>query len=144
MKNVFKTCLLVSLFALFTVSCVEEHYTSSTDVWIFAKEYEVGTPQRPWIKEGPGLFFCDITINELSHDVYNNGILMAYFVYKVGNTLVDSPLPFDDFFMDKDGYRYTYQYTCEFSPRRVTFTFKDNSFFEQEPGRCTFVVKLMR
>ena len=146
MKNVLKKSLFVSFFVLLfgLGSCVDEHYHVTESEPPFVKEYEVGTLQHVWRKIDTGLYYCDITINELTFDMYDNGILLAYFVHRVPDGIVDSPLPFDDFFIDDTGYQWTYQYTCEFSPGRVTFTFKDSSFFEQDPPTCTFVVKMMR
>jgi len=145
MKNVLKLSLLASFFILFLglESCVfkdEQHY--NVDTWV--QEYRVGRNQ--WRQNGD-VFECNFSVRELTRDMYENGMLAAYIVYNVwtnnGNVQVDSPLPYTDFFME-DGHQYSYQYTCEFSPGRITFLCKISDFFMEVPGDCLFVVKMMR
>jgi len=146
MKKVLKTGLLLSLFALFTASCVEEHYTN-TDVWTFFQEYEVGTrnSKLQWsYDEIDDLFFCTVYIDKLTNQVYREGILAGYFVDFIDGRKVNSPLPYSQFFVDKGGYQWSYQYTCEFSPGRVTFIFRDSDYAVDTPPGCTFLVKMMR
>ena len=148
MKNVLKKSLLLSLFALFAISCIdtERTATNDADVWVFAREYDVGTPQLPWLYDKVGdLFYCDVRIPELTNQIYNEGMLAGYFVYyPVGNTQVNSPLPYSDFYMDDRGNQWSYQYTCEFSRGSVTFIFRDSNFAILSPPPCTFVIKMMR
>lgn len=145
MKNVLKKSLLLSLFTLFAISCTERTVTSDADVWVFAQKYNVGTTQLPWLYDGGGdLFYCDVRIPELTTQIYNEGMLAGYFVYPVGNNQVYSPLPYSDFYMDNNGIQWSYQYTCEFSPGRVTFIFRDSNFAVSSPPSCIFVIKMMR
>ena len=145
MKRIFKTSLLISLLALFTISCITEDQYISNDVWTFAKEYDIGTKQYPWeYDEIDDLFYCDVYIKELTNQVYNEGILAGYLVYYIDNKKVDSPLPYSDFFIDKYDYQWSYQYTCEFSPGRVTFIFRDSNYAVDSPPACTFLIKMMR
>jgi len=145
MKNVFKRSLLLSLFALFAISCTDRTITNDADVWVFVQEYNVGTTQLPWdYDEVDDLFYCDVRIPELTNQIYNEGMLAGYFVYFVGNNKVDSPLPYSDFYMDNRGTQWSHQYTCEFSPGRVTFIFRDSNFAISSPPPCTFVIKMMR
>ena len=142
MKNIFKTSLFVSLFAVFAVSCVEEQYIDN-DVWSFAKEYDVSTEK--WLYDDvDDLFYYDVHIKELTNQIYNEGILAGYFVYFVNNNKVDSPLPYSQFFIDSSGYQWSYQYTCEFSPGKVTFIFRDSDYAVSNPPACTFLIKMMR
>ncbi len=143
MKKMFKIPLFASLFILLLGfgSCIDDYYESDPP---FVQEYEIGTRKHPWVRTTqPGVYYCDVTINELTRDMYKNGILCAYYVYSVDDIIVDSPLPFEEFKID-NGYQWSYQYTCEFSPKRVTFISTDSSFFDEDPPACTFVVKMMK
>ena len=147
MKNVFKKSLLLSLFVLFVASCTTDQRTITNDaeVWVFVQEYNVGVGQLQWsYDEVDDLFYCDVDIPELTTQIYNEGLLAGYFVYFVGNNKVDTPLPYSDFYMDNNGTQWSHQYTCEFSPGRVTFIFRDSNFAIASPPSCTFVIKMMR
>ncbi|MDR0231721.1 MAG: hypothetical protein LBI82_06325 [Dysgonamonadaceae bacterium] len=141
MKNVLKLSLFASFFILFLglESCVfkDEHYTN-VDTWV--QEYRVGRNQ--WRQNGD-VFECNFSVRELTRDMYENGMLNAYIVYPVNNVMVDSPLPYTDFFIN-NGHQFSYQYTCEFSPGRITFLCKISDFFMEVPDECLFVVKMMR
>ncbi len=142
MKNTIKSSLLVGIFVLFAVSCNvsvddDPFYGSGT----FTNAYYIDTEDWYYDKSAD-LFYCDVPINELNKQVYNNGILAGYFVYYVDNQRVDSPLPYIQYFMDR-GYQWSYQYTCEFYPGGVTFIFKDSNFDVSNPPSCTFVIKMM-
>ena len=142
MKNVLKTSLLVSLFAVFAMSCIEEHYVN--EAWVFAEEYNVGT-DYPWrYDDFYDLFYCTVPVKELTAQIYDEGILAAYIVYYVDGEKKDSPLPYSEFFIDNKGYQWSHQYTCEFSPGKVTFIFRDSNYAISNPPSQTFVVKMMR
>ncbi len=146
-----KINLLVCLSVLLLISCTKEYYTEEyytieeyNGTWVFSKEYTIGDNNKyTWHYDSPGIYYCEIPINELTQQIYEEGILGVYYVHKINNKWVDSPLPFDEFYME-DNYQWTYQYSCEFSPGLVTIIFKDSSFFEDNPPTCTFVVKMMR
>ena len=142
MKKLLRLFVLVVFLPLFIGSCVEDHYNA----WTFASEYEIGYRNGIYAwdyDEIDDLFFCRIPVRELTRNIYEEGMLAAYIVYYVDDQKVDSPLPYSDFYME-NGYQYSHQYTCEFSPGWVTFTFRDSNFSIDVPPAATFVLKMLR
>ena len=150
MRKVLKLFLFTGLFMMFFASCADQYYVTEQyyeeyyNVWVFSQEYEVGTKQHPWLyHEVDDLFYCEVSIEELTPEIYDDGLIAGYFVYYVGEEKVDTPLPYSNFFID-NGYQWSYQYTCEFSPYKVTFIFRDSDYAVDSPPACTFVVKMIR
>jgi hypothetical protein len=142
MKNLLKLSLVAMLFMLPVTSCNDYQ---NDEIRFFSKEYKIGSGKYTWTYDKIGdLFFCDVSIPELTSRIYEEGLLTGYFVYSIDGVKKDSPLPFSQFYMDDRKYQWEHQFTCEFSPGLVTFIFKDSNYAVDTAPVCTFAVKIMR
>jgi len=124
--------IMVVLLIAFLASCqkyttIEEYnvntitidYNVKTDHWSIGKDDESGD-----------YFYYEFREPKLTQEIYDKGVMQAFLILRDGNI---SPLPFDDFWMDSDGYRWTEQVTCEFRPGYVTFILKYNDHAAVSP-----------
>jgi hypothetical protein len=122
--------LVLVLFA----GCTEEYY--ETYVNDYQKNYTVNRNQ--WIKASDDdlgvYFYCQIKEPNLTYDVFDYGIMMAYLRYVQPTSKVTELhlLPFDDFFVDGDA-QWTEQVSCAFSPGYVTFFLKYDDQTDIDP-----------
>ena len=154
MKIKLKNYLFFGISALLLTACItdekyyvtEEHTHHYDGTWVFVKEYEIGSGEYRWTFDpDESLFYCDVYIKDLTQEIYDEGMIACYYIYDVDGRQVDSPLPFTEFRMN-GGYQYSYQYTCEISPYRVTFILKDSDYSmdSHSADPRTFVVKMIR
>ncbi|MDR1719986.1 MAG: hypothetical protein LBR67_07735 [Dysgonamonadaceae bacterium] len=143
-----KRLLFVLLIVLCT-SCTTKEYISDEDTFDYYEiTYEIGEGKKlQWeLYDGSdGLyFFCEIKEPVLSSNMYSYGTFVAYHasvLEGVGERL--TPLPYDVYSMD-NGYRWTEQYTCEYSVGYITFIVKIDDFnMDYLPPNQTFVVKYL-
>ena len=117
---------LLALVLILLTGCVEknEYY----NVYDFQKNYTVKA--NDWVEasdEDFGVYFyCQIKEPALTYDVFNYGIMTAYMYYVQPQSRVTELylLPFDDYFVDSYGYRWSEQVSCSFSPGYITFILK--------------------
>jgi len=116
-KCVAALLLIVAFLPSCTVNEIHEGYmnTFSRDYTVHKQNWEVGTDD-----DSGDYFFCEFQVPQLTHYVYDNGIMQAFLIMNEGNI---TPLPFDDFWRVGNGIR-TEQATCEFRPGYVTFILK--------------------
>ena len=133
--DIFKKFMIVMI--VFLVSCqkvdrsttIEEYYvnvnTYSRDFIVYTKDWLIGEDDQSGV-----YFYYEFREPNLTQTVYSRGIMQAFLQLREGNL---SPLPFDDFWIDKDGYRWTEQVTCEFRPGWITFILKYNDHTLDDP-----------
>jgi hypothetical protein len=132
--------LLVLAVLAFSACTVNE---SPTEVGVFSQTYTV--EQNHWkLAHDNNLgdyFYYEFKEPALTRYIYDNGIMNAYL--KIDDNLY--PLPFDDYWMENSGYRWTEQVTCEFRPGYITFILKYNDYNLDEPPHFpyTFLLRLM-
>ena len=68
----------------------------------------------------------------LTQEIYNYGNMQAYLVVNMNDGSM-SPLPFDDFWIDDTGYKWTEHVTCEFRPGYMTFILKYDDLLTDNP-----------
>ena len=111
------TAILVVIIGFLT-SC---QYNDETEV--FTRDYTVNP--RDWNvgtdDESGDYFYYEFRESNLTQRIYNNGIMQAFLLMNDGNL---TPLPFNDYWVDETGYKWTEQVTCEFRPGFVTFILK--------------------
>jgi hypothetical protein len=87
---------------------------------------------------GPYLYYT-FSEPELTAGIVDRGLVNAYM--NINGNL--TPLPFEDFRIDKNGNRYSEQVTCEFRTREVTFIFKTSDHILRPEFDYDFVLKIM-
>ncbi|GHU63107.1 hypothetical protein FACS1894123_05210 [Bacteroidia bacterium] len=123
-----KKLALLTLVVLVLSSC--EINKAPDEVNTFTQTYVVTA--KSWIvgsdKSGAYLFY-EFREPTLTPYIFENGIMNAYLV--MGDAISDglSPLPFDDFLIGKDNYKWTEQVTCEFRPGFITFILKADDHY---------------
>ncbi len=141
-----KKILLCFLIALMVSSCGTEEYYYTADTFEISYTVEQN-PARPnhWeLYDGEdGLYyFCEFKEPALDWEMYANGSFVGYIVknLSVGETL--TPLPYTEYGMASDGYRWSEQYTCEFRQGYITFIYRVNDFdMSFVPEGAVFAVK---
>ena len=143
MKNLGLLALVIILFTGCETKEVYETYVSD-----YQKNYTVQSHQ--WKKaadEDFGVYFYyQIEDKNLTYEVFNYGIMMGYLYYVQPASKVTELylLPFDDYFIDEDGYKWTEQVTCSFSPGYITFILKYDDQTHDAPSLdYTFQVRFM-
>jgi hypothetical protein len=68
--------------------------------------------------------FYEIIEPALTRAVFNRGMMTAYFRSYVGNEETMSPLPFSDFLVDRNGYKWEEQLTVEFQLEKIIVILK--------------------
>jgi hypothetical protein len=130
---------LSALFILFFTSCeVNENYylhtetinyTVKKDGWMVGKDDDSGN-----------YLYCTFREPLLTRDILDKGAVVAYMSFNDGRL---SPLPFSDFWIDKNGNKWEEQVTCELEPGRVTFIFKADDHILDPHYDYNFVLKLV-
>lgn len=137
-----KKLLFCLVIILGTTSCTIE----DNGAVVFEKKYTINT--REWQKSvyaDEAYFYCEISERELTEDMYYNGSFSAFALRNIDGFENLTPLPYDIYDMNSNSYRWTTQYTCEFSPGFITFIVKVNDFvMDNYPPTMSFVVKYIR
>lgn len=142
-----KKVILFALIAVLFSSCVEEYYsgvpeTRTVSFTVFEKDWEVASDIT-----GDYLYYT-FDMPEITRYVFDNGVLNAYLYYKPDgtDTSVLCPLPFSDFVVQENGYKYEEHITAEFAIGEITFIVKVD---DHEVGnilqakKYDFIVRLM-
>lgn len=87
-----------------------------------------------WSDQSGSYLFCEFNEPLLTYDVINNGMAVGYFYYSMNNVNIQTPLPFSDFWVDENGYKWEEQLTVEFNPGHVTFILKLDDHAEDHEG----------
>lgn len=136
-----KKILLLVALVVAMVSCTTEEYYTSTE--IFEKVYTVNSSDWELYDGKDGVYyFYEFSERVLDPNMYRNGYFAGYIVKVLNNVESLTPLPYDVYSMDGT-YRWTEQYSCEFSQNGyVTFIVKYNDFdMGVKPYTVDFVVK---
>ena len=144
-----KKLSLLALMVIFLGGCTEEHHNSySTYVSDYQKNYTIRSNQ--WTKaidDDFGVYFYyQIGDQNLTQDVFKYGIMTAYLYYVQPTSRVTELhlLPFDDYYIDKNGYKWTEQVSCSFSPGYITFFLKyDDQTHDTPSSDYTFQVRFL-
>jgi hypothetical protein len=134
---------LPALFVLLFTSCEkneihEDYYLNTKTI-----HYFVGVNDWQVARNDEGVFlYLYRTFREpdLTPYIYENGMIIAYMRFEDGRL---SPLPFSDFWVDQNGYKWEEQVTCEIGKGYVTFIFKVDDRVEDVFYNYDFVLKLM-
>ena len=128
-----KSKIIMVVMIVFLASCqkkttIIEEYNVNTftrdfnvkkDHWYTGKDDESGI-----------YFYYEFPEANLTQTVYKSGIMQAFIILNDNNIC---PLPFDDFWIDDNNYRWTEQVTCEFRPGFVTFILKYDDHALEKP-----------
>jgi hypothetical protein len=134
-----KKIVLLALIALLSVSSCTIN-DNSEPVATFSQTYSIQKGHWTSAHDDSGdYFYYEFAEPALTRHVYENGIMNAYLQIDKGL----NPLPFDDFWIDRFGYKWTDQVTCEFRPGYITFFFKSNDHELEPYYDYTFLVKFM-
>ncbi|MDL2257442.1 hypothetical protein LJC06_04475 [Bacteroidales bacterium OttesenSCG-928-I14] len=128
MKKFFLLTIVAALFA----SCLpdenyyitEEHYNVKTET----KKYSV--TDEMWKvavdARGDNYLYYTFDLPELTKHVFEKGVMDAYlyFIPEGMNESVLSPLPYSDFVVQENGYKYEEHITAEFGVGFVSFIVK--------------------
>ncbi|MDR1762695.1 MAG: hypothetical protein LBR64_01885 [Dysgonamonadaceae bacterium] len=121
------------IFAVLALSSCTKYTDNYVEPEVFSKRFTVLRSDWSKSSDDSGLYYyCQFRVPELTNEVYNYGALNAYLVYSPENVEVLTPLPFNDYWVD-NGYMWTEQVTCEFSPGYVTFILKPSDHADAEP-----------
>ena len=90
------------------------------------------------------IFEFGFSIPQISKFVVEEGAVVCYLIQKLGNTSVQTPLPYTFYGRDGD-YLYSENYTCEIRQGHVNFIVKVSDFNTQaqQPLGCRFRVVIM-
>jgi hypothetical protein len=127
-------------FALITLLSASSCAVEDDPVATFSQNYTVNKTHWKLAHDDTGdYFYYEFKEPALTRYIYDNGIMNAYLQIDDGL----NPLPFDDFLVDRTGYQWTEQLTCEFRPGYITFFFKSSNHNLNPYYDYTFVVKFM-
>jgi len=132
---------------------IEEYYEENVNVNSFSKTFTVynsGASVADYAKwqyyetEHGSYFFCRFAVPQLTAEVLKYGIMTCNLRYPVEDNLVESPLPFSDFFV-RNGIRWEEQVTVEYEVGYVTFIMKydDQAQMLQYYDEYEFVLRLL-
>ncbi len=149
--KLFRYFLLLPV--LLVTSCGDKYYVTD-EVIMNTKTMYYPISSRDWIlmdtaptAEDPNedskwtYFYCDFNEPILTNWQFNNGIMNAFLSTNDGPVAVLAPLPYDNFLKTPDGFMWTEQATCEFSPGNIRFIIKYSDFeIGSRPLPYTFAV----
>jgi hypothetical protein len=134
---------------LFIFSCNNTYYheelnTETRYYTVFSRDWVLAdappTPDDPNENSQWTFFYCDFPEPVLTNKIFDFGIMDSYLTYN--NKSIITPLPFDNFFMAPNGFTWTEQVTCEFSPGSVRFIVKYSDFnMKAWPPTYNFMVR---
>ena len=89
-------------------------------------------------------YFYEFPWEELTENVYENGVVMGYLFTVVGDVETMTPLPYVMHRQDNQGYQWTETYTYDFNPGYVAFYATYSDFKVQErPATMDFRVSIL-
>jgi hypothetical protein len=133
----FTMLSLPALFVLLFTSC-----EVNEDVYLNTKTINYSVGKNAWkvaTDVSGEYWYCEFNEPLLTQHIFDKGMVAAYMVIEGRLT----PLPFSDFWIDSNGYKWEEQHTCELEPGWVTFIFKTNDHLDQPNYNYDFVLKLM-
>ena len=124
-----KKLFFIAFVALIFSACTTREYYDVTEIvepMTFTQTYRVTRNMwQPSTVGAPGLYyFCEIRERNLTNEIFDFGVMQAFLYYEMEGRDTMSPLPFSDFVVDRDGYRWEEQLTVEFQPGFITFILK--------------------
>ena len=148
----FRFLLLLPI--LFITSCGDQYYYTE-EVVINTKTVYYPVSSKDWKKmdvpptwNDPDedskwtYFFFDFDEPLLTSGQLNKGMMNAYLATKDGSIDVFTPLPYDNFYKDPNGFMWIEQATCEFSRGSIRFIVKYSDFnMRIKPENYTFMVR---
>ncbi|MDR1739028.1 MAG: hypothetical protein LBR66_09490 [Candidatus Symbiothrix sp.] len=139
-----KVILMTVLTAVLTSSC---SYYEENRMKTFSKYFTVSNADwREGADETGTYFFYSFPVSALTQTVMQEGQLNAFYVYTLDGKEIHSPLPFSDFFVDEDNYKWEEHLTVEYEAGYVTFILKpDDHHTDIDPhwSNYQFLVKFM-
>ena len=144
MAIIKKWTVTILVMIVFLSSCqikeIHEEYMNSftQDYTVSRKDHwNVGDDDKSGI-----YFFVEFKEPNLDQFIFDRGAMQAFLFV---NDVNISPLPFNDYWVEPDGYMYTEQVTCEFRPGYVTFIIKSSDHEDIPPhyDRYDFRVRFM-
>lgn len=144
-----KKFFLLTVVAILFASCLPD-VNNYYEVDVYTKKFSV--TDRMWEvgydERGDAYLFCEFDLPQLTQEVFGNGMMNAYLYYipKGLDYEVMSPLPFSDFIVLDNGYKYEEHITAEFGIGSVTFIVKIDDHNVDEVLaylRHDFIVKIM-
>lgn len=130
MKRIlFVLSVVLSATLLFTACEKNEYNINDLQVPFTVKNHQ-------WTKEQDDVlgtyFYYEKEIPQLTREVVNHGMVMVYLKLVTKNGVTEyHAMPFDDFFVDENNYKWTEQVSFAFSPGYVTVFMKyDDQTFD--------------
>lgn len=119
MKKIYLLAMIVFLFNACTQNTTElvapnvysVAFTVGDNNWKKGLDDETGT-----------YYYCTFTEPKLTQEVFNYGVMQAFIYGKNRDSL--SPLPFSDFLIDENNYKWEEHFTVEFEVGLITFILK--------------------
>jgi len=110
---------MIAFFPSCTVNEIHEEYMNSftQNYTVRRKDWKVGSDVTGFY------YYYEFKERDLTQFVYDRGVMQAFLFMEDDNL---TPLPFNDYWKDDDGYLWTEQVTCEFRPGYVTFIVKSS------------------
>jgi len=131
--------ILFLLFAVMFIGSSCDNLPNAT----YSEYITIYEDQWRW-DDAEDYFYCEVYIPELTKSVLKDGIITTFYVATIGKTEVMYPLPYDYYAIDKAGYRWTEQSTCEIRPGYITFITKHNTRdYSIRPPKLVFKVNMM-
>ncbi len=94
--------------------------------------------------DGNPCYMYEFSWDELTKNVYENGIVLGHLYTTVGTTETLTPLPFVLHRQNSEGNTWTETYTYDYSPGYVAFYATYSDFYmDQKPGDLTFRVSIL-
>ncbi|MDR2621590.1 MAG: hypothetical protein LBC48_03295 [Dysgonamonadaceae bacterium] len=144
-----KLILIASLMTLF-YACTEEYHPRvySSLFTVYSDPHKLYHWQPFYDKNTGALlyYYCEFPEPKLTLDIIESRSTEAYLYYPLessNGTSVYTPLPFSDFIVDKDGYKWEEQMTVAYDPGYITFILKVDDHANVLPSfdRYDFLVK---
>jgi hypothetical protein len=127
--KIMKKLIFAALAVFMLSSCVRDNFI--TEIKFpdsFTRFYEIH--RSDWQRGNNAThgihYYFEIREHRLTEEVFDYGAMQAFVVGSRGDREVISPLPFSDFFIDREGNRREEHYTVEFSVGRITFIMKND------------------
>ena len=108
----------------------------------YVYDYEVRSVDWSAAVDNNDLFLhyqCFFNETDLTSNIYNNGVLVAYLEVKEGDNYVQKPLPYEIVIEDSNG-MYTQTIDFDYSTGSIGFYVKNSKFIEDKPGTMLFRV----
>ncbi|MDR0832923.1 MAG: hypothetical protein LBN93_01845 [Candidatus Symbiothrix sp.] len=145
MKKILFLSLVVMLF---TTACTTKEFVDITThnryVTVKSNQWKIGSDDTG------NYFYYTIDEPKLTNYVLENASLNTYLYYvpKGLDSDVLSPLPFSDFIVDDQGYKWEEHITVEYEPEYVTFLIKPDDHKTEDTPRTfyneyTFCVRFL-